>query len=200
MYQTITQPDTPRWEAFVNQHPRGHFLQTAAWGEVKSAFGWEAQRVVLADAKGDFVAGAQILYRELPYSAGKIAYVPFGPVVDWDNQDLVRDIFLMMDKTAKRHGAAFMKVEPGYSVDIDFLRQLKCRPSPQTIQPPRTVVLDIPKYDADGNLIPADVIQKPMNQMTRRNIRKSEKFEVDIRQGTREDVASFYQLLTTTST
>src|SRR5262249_47134947 len=40
---------------------------------------------------------------------------------------------------------------------------------------------------------------KRMNQMTRRNIRKSEKSGISIREGTRDDIAKFYGLLQTTS-
>jgi lipid II:glycine glycyltransferase (peptidoglycan interpeptide bridge formation enzyme) len=52
MYTSTNQPDPIRWDEFVNQHPQGHFLQTAAWGEIKAAFGWEVQQIALSDAKG----------------------------------------------------------------------------------------------------------------------------------------------------
>lgn len=199
MYNRLLQPDPERWNAFICRHPRAHFLQTAPWGDIKAGFGWEAQRVALADADGTLVAGAQILYRPLPLGLGKLAYVPFGPVVDWDDADLVRAIFLTMDKTAKRNGAGFMKLEPGFDVKTDLLQSLGCHASTHTIQPPRTIVLDIRRRDADGNPITIDEIQSRMNQMTRRNIRKSQKYDVDVREGTRADVDSFNRILQLTA-
>lgn len=199
MFLTQLNPPADQWDDFVAQHERGHFLQTSAWGKVKSDFGWKAQQVALTDADKHIIAGAQILYRELPYGLGKLAYVPFGPVVDWTNEPLVRDLLTKMDKAAKRKGAVFMKLEPGYDVDTTLLKKLKCQLSPQTVQPPRTIVVDIHRRDAAGKVIPPDFILKGMNQMTRRNIRKSEKSGIMVRHGTRADVDQFNALLDRTS-
>ncbi|MGA7606895.1 MAG: hypothetical protein WCA79_13320, partial [Anaerolineales bacterium] len=48
------------WHRFLQGHPNAHLLQTGEWGELKSAFGWEAIRVVHGDV------GIQILFRKLP--------------------------------------------------------------------------------------------------------------------------------------
>ncbi len=199
MFLTQINPPVEQWDEFVANHERGHFLQTSAWGNVKSDFGWQAQRVALTDTDKNIIAGAQILYRELPYGLGKLAYVPFGPVVDWADKGVVRDLLTKMDKAAKRKGAVFMKLEPGYDVDTEFLKKLRCHVSPQTVQPPRTIMLDIHRRDAEGKIIPPDFILQGMNQMTRRNIRKSEKFDIQVREGSRADVDQFNALLDRTS-
>ena len=36
------------WNRFLQGHPNAHLLQTGEWGELKSAFGWEAIRVITA--------------------------------------------------------------------------------------------------------------------------------------------------------
>jgi peptidoglycan pentaglycine glycine transferase (the first glycine) len=199
MYNSKLNPDKSQWDAFVSAHPRGHFLQTSAWAEVKADFGWTSQIITLLNSQGEIVAGAQILYRPLPFQLGQMAYVPFGPVVEWSDSTLVEDMFLILDRTAKRNDANFLKLEPGYDIDTDSLSKLGNRPSPQTIQPPRTILIDIRKQDENGAPISEDDIMARMNQMTRRNIRKSAKKDVDIREGTREDVDIFNELLQTTS-
>ena len=199
MYNSKLNPDRAKWDSFVSAHPRGHFLQTSAWADVKAEFGWSSQIIALLDTDGNIVAGSQILYRTLPFGIGKMAYVPFGPLVDWSDSTMVQDMFLMMDRTAKRNNAKFLKLEPGYDIDKDMLDKLGNRPSPQTIQPPRTILIDIRKQDQNGKSISEDDILAHMNQMTRRNIRKSAKKDVVIREGTREDVEKFNKLLQTTS-
>ena len=57
------------WNQFLQGHPDTHLLQTGEWGELKSAFGWEAVRVISG------TAGAQILFRKLPLGF-TIAYIP----------------------------------------------------------------------------------------------------------------------------
>ncbi len=187
MYAAKIQPDATQWDAFVKQHSRAYFLQMSEWGALKSEFGWTSQRVALTDSTGNLVAGAQILYRQLPLRLGKLAYIPFGPLVDWDNRSLVEALFSAIDQAACQSGAVFMKLEPGYEIDTSILQSIGCRPSPQNVQPPRTLILDISGDD--------DAILKQMNQGTRRNIRKSQKFNVHVRVGNRADVDSFNRLL-----
>lgn len=176
-----------QWDDFVSQHPRHHLLQLANWGKVKADYGWTPQQVTLADASGRLVAGAQLLLRPLPYRLGKMIYVPFGPLVDWENAALVKSLIAAIDAVARQHKAVFMKIEPGYDVPKNALESAGFRLSPQTVQPPRTFVLDI---QADEETILA-----AMNQGTRRNIRKSQKNGIQIREGRRADVDQFNRLL-----
>ena len=61
------------------------FLQTPAWGEVKS----EWRRESLGWYDGDRLAGAGlVLYRQLPRVKRYLAYLPEGPVIDWAAEDL----------------------------------------------------------------------------------------------------------------
>jgi lipid II:glycine glycyltransferase (peptidoglycan interpeptide bridge formation enzyme) len=117
---------------------------------------------------------------------GTLAYVPYGPLLDWADDVLRGELLAAIDATARTHRAAFLKIEPGYDLDADSLQKAGFQPCPQTIQPPATVIIDIDDEE---------VILKRMNQGTRRNIRKSEKFEVQIREGTRADVDGFNAML-----
>ena len=183
-------PDPAAWDAFVAAHPRAHLLQLSDWGALKTAFGWTPVGVALADPAGALVAGAQILLRPLPLRLGTLAYVPAGPLVDWADAEQTRALLDALDAEARRRGAILLKIEPGSGLDgLDFARY-GFRRSPQTIQPPRTIVLDLSGDE--------EAILARMNQGTRRNIRKSAKFEVAIRQGTRDDVARFNALLAET--
>jgi lipid II:glycine glycyltransferase (peptidoglycan interpeptide bridge formation enzyme) len=183
-----SQPITPdSWDSFVAAHPRAHLLQLSAWGELKSAFGWTPVRVALRESNQQIVAGVQLLFRRLPYRLGTIAYAPYGPLVDWNNPAQVRALLAEVDRVAKKHRAALLKIEPGYGLDqVDFTAY-GFRRSIQTVQPPRSVVLDISGDE--------EAVLGRMNQGTRRNIRKSAKYEVEIQTGSRADVARFNALL-----
>jgi peptidoglycan pentaglycine glycine transferase (the first glycine) len=172
---TYTTPAAAAWDAFVQQHPRAHFLQLSAWGTLKSAYGWSAERVAVMDA-GTIVAGAQMLFRPLPMKLGTMAYIPFGAYVSDSAQWSA--LWTAVKACASDHGAAFVKWEPGYDLQIPAsnIEQWGFRPSPQRIQPPRTIMIDITGDD--------DTIQGRMNQSTRRNIRKAYKKDVRYYQAT----------------
>jgi len=188
-FQPIT-PTAEQWDQFVEQHPRAHLLQLPAWGSLKSAFGWEPLRVAIADESGALVAGCQLLLRDLPLRLGRFAYAPYAPLVEWANTDQARALLAAIDTAAKAHRAAFLKIEPGLHVTDVNLESFGFIASPQTVQPPRTVVLDISGDD--------EAILARMNQKTRRNIRKSDKFEVSITHGTREALADFNVMIAET--
>ncbi|MBZ0308692.1 MAG: peptidoglycan bridge formation glycyltransferase FemA/FemB family protein, partial [Anaerolineae bacterium] len=69
MMSDIIRPAPEQWDTFVAVQPRAHVLQLSAWGDLKRAFGWEADRVALVE-DGQIVAGAQLLFRRLPFRLG----------------------------------------------------------------------------------------------------------------------------------
>ena len=85
---------------FIRSQRSASFLQTPAWGEVKSewrreSIGWFRQ----ARGGGAQPGGAQptgselvgvglVLYRQLPKVRKYLAYLPEGPVIDWDTEHL----------------------------------------------------------------------------------------------------------------
>jgi lipid II:glycine glycyltransferase (peptidoglycan interpeptide bridge formation enzyme) len=66
------------------------FLQTPAWGEVKSEWRRESIGGQPAGAgPDDGLAGVGlVLYRQLPRFKRYLAYLPEGPVIDWEAEDL----------------------------------------------------------------------------------------------------------------
>jgi lipid II:glycine glycyltransferase (peptidoglycan interpeptide bridge formation enzyme) len=71
--------------AFIAGRSSASFLQTPAWATVKSE--WRAESLGWYD--GDRIVGAGlVLYRQLPRMKRYLAYLPEGPVLDWDVDDL----------------------------------------------------------------------------------------------------------------
>ncbi len=198
-YRIATNVDPARWDAFVACHRDAHILQTSDWGRLKSAFGWSARTVAVEDATtAAIVAGAQILFRPLPlHIPGTMAYVPAGPLFSTD--DLAHPanglLWQAIDQAARSRRAALLKVEPcdWYRPRPelpDHLRRVRLRVSPQTVQPPRTIVIDLTRGE--------DGVLKAMNQSTRYKSKLGPKKEVGVREGTRSDVASFNALMAIT--
>ena len=61
------------------------FLQVPAWGTVKSE--WRSQSVGWHRG-GELVGVGLVLYRRIPRSRRSLAYLPEGPVIDWDTDEL----------------------------------------------------------------------------------------------------------------
>lgn len=177
--------DQISWDAYVRAQ-NGHLLQTSRWGRLKADFGWDYEIVAGDDG------GALMLYRSLPFGIGTIAYVPRGPVIDWQS-DQLPTILDLLSAAAQKRNAIFLKIEPDQPDSeglCERLTGLGFRESVQTVQPPNSILVDISGTEDD--------ILARMNQGTRRKIRQSAKKGVEIRHGTTADLDSFNQLTSVT--
>src|SRR5258708_2481592 len=73
--QAMPEVSLSDWNRFIHSHPDPHLLQTGEWGALKSAFGWEAVRLIAGEM------GAQILFRKLPLGF-TIGYIPKMAISD----------------------------------------------------------------------------------------------------------------------
>ena len=84
------------------------FLQTPAWGRVKA----EWRRESIGWFRGDELVGAGlVLYRQLPKVKRFLAYLPEGPVIDWEADDLAAWLAPMAAHLAER-GAFGVRMGP----------------------------------------------------------------------------------------
>ena len=180
------------WDRFVAQHPDAHILQTSPWATLKAQFGWQGQRVGLAEGD-ELVAGAQVLYRRLPARLGCLAYVPRGPLIDWTDQSQVQGLLAALDAAARQRSCIALMVEPDLPDAPHHRERLKAagfRPAPLTIQPARTIVVDIGPEE--------DQILRAMKSKTRYNTRLAARKGVTVREATEGDLPTFNTLMTTT--
>jgi len=183
-----------KWDAFSKEAETGHLLQSWAWGELKSDFGWLPIRLAAVD-HGDIAAAAQVLFRRLPLGLVSTAYMPRGPMLSQSFSLHSPDSELMQAvlSTCRRHHAVSLKLEPEWP-DSDLSRQWMSTwrfvASPWSVQPRRTVLVDLRPDDDD--------ILAQMKPKTRYNIRLAERKEITVSQGTADDLADFHRLLLVT--
>lgn len=166
-----------------------HLLQSSAWGELKSRFGWRAERVALC-TRDTRHAAAQILYR--PLAPGlTLAYLPRGPVIVDASQ--LPEFLWQVQKHLRTRGVFALKIEPDWQrgdARDHALENAQARRTPETIQPSATIHIDL---TADR-----DTILARMKPKWRYNIRLSEKKGVVVRAGTVTDLPAFYELMCVT--
>ncbi|RJP51475.1 MAG: peptidoglycan bridge formation glycyltransferase FemA/FemB family protein [Anaerolineaceae bacterium] len=169
------------WNRFLEGHPDAHILQTGEWGELKSAFGWDAVRIVTDDI------GVQILFRKLPLGL-TIAYAP-KPILDGGQWTMDGDFWNEIDSVCKKHRAIFLKIEPDFwEEQKPETWNMELETSPHNIQPPRTINVDIRGTEEE--------ILARMKQKTRYNIRLAEKKGVTVRAW--DDIPAFHTMMLVT--
>ncbi len=185
--------DPGAWDGALLALPLPHILQSWAWGESKQQTGWRAVRLLWRDG-GTPVAAASLLVRRA--GGGRIpaavAYVPKGPVLDWNNGELAGAVLEQLLSRARHHRAIFLKIDPDLRSDtspgpeiLHHLQQRGWRLSAEQIQYRNTLVTQLA---GDETMLAA------MKPKWRYNIRLAERKGVTVRAGDQEDLARFYEM------
>ncbi len=212
---------------FLRARPRASFLQTPAWGEVKSE--WKRESIGWFDGD-DLVGVGLVLYRQLPKVRTYLAYLPEGPVIDWAAPDLA-DWLTPMVAHLKAAGAFGIRMGPPVVVRSWLADTVKKAIADDT----HVKLGDVPPddHDATGSDVQAtlrtsgwrpltaaggftagqpqyvfqipltgrseDDVLKGMNQQWRRNIKKAEKAGVVVSRGSAGDLPAFHTLYAETA-
>lgn len=212
---------------FLRSRLSASFLQTPAWGQVKTEWRHES----LGWFAGEEMVGAGlVLYRQLPRLRRFLAYLPEGPVIGWEDDDLTRWLDPMAAHLRSR-GAFGIRMGPPVvtrrwsaaqvkaGIADESVRRLSDLPPLERSQEGARVVSELhrlgwrpqsveggfaagqpqhnfhlPLAHPDGTQLTEDEVLKQMNQLWRRNIRKSAKEGVEVTLGTAEDLRAFHDL------
>lgn len=202
-----------RYEEFVKNHPKSHFLQSYAWGEfAKKEKNLTPHYVGLENNKHQLVAATLLLEKHLPLGYCYL-YAPRGYVIDFKDYELLKTFTEEIKRYAKKKKAIFVKIDPdiiyheedcNQEVIIDkddqayqFLKKLGYRhlgftKNFETMQPRYTFRIDFSK--------PWEEIEKNFSKTTKQRIKKAEDLLVDVKIGTDKDIDTFYQLMILTET
>ncbi|QNP76155.1 peptidoglycan bridge formation glycyltransferase FemA/FemB family protein [Streptomyces roseirectus] len=206
--------------AFVRAQRSVSFLQTPAWGRVKTE--WRSESFGWFDG-GQLVGAGLVLHRPVPrLDRFTLAYLPEGPVIDWTGET---DAWLdPLAARLKEHGAFAIRLGPPVCTDAWSAAQVK----EGIADPGIRRLTDLPSGRADpvgarvaGRLKDAgwlpqspedgfgvghpqfkyeiplvgkteDDLLRGMNQQWRRNIKKAAKEGVEVTVG--EDLKAFHDL------
>ncbi len=180
------------WNSFAAQEPFFAITQSWEWGEFKEKLGWRVIRLAIKE-QDKLLAGAQMLIKSIPTGMASIAYIPRGPVGNWQNKSMMSVLLTKLVQVAQQHRAIFLRIEPAHlntATLHQFLYGQNFQPNSYTNQPRATIILDLTQ-DLD------DILGQ-MRRSTRYNIRYASRKGVTINTGNQEDIPAFYDLMQAT--
>lgn len=108
-YQFLTDVSKEKYDAFVQNHKFCNLLQSYDWSKIKT--NWNAMHTgVIQD--GNLKAAGLVLIKQLPLSM-TMFYIPKGPILDFEDIELVQFYFNELKKLAKKKHCIFIKFDPG---------------------------------------------------------------------------------------
>lgn len=184
--------DKKIWEDFVLAKLEANFLQSWYWGDFHKAMGKTINRTGFYEK--DKLIGVMLSVVE-PARRGKYLTVPGGPLIDWQNKNLIK-VFLSQLKTiARENSCVFVRVRPQLKKD-DFSKNLFKKlgfiKAPMHLHAELTSQLDVAKSEEEL------LIQ--MRKTTRYEIKKALKESIKIIiSDNPSDIKKFYDLQIETS-
>lgn len=113
----LTDINNEKYTEFIKSHKHGNMMQAIEWSAIKNT--WGAVRVAVSDDKDNIIATAQVLTRK------GLWYVPRGPILDYNNKELLGFFLTNLKKFAKTKQAKLVKLDIPIAVKDEKLANFK---------------------------------------------------------------------------
>lgn len=180
--------EEPNWDRFVIENNGGHYTQTALWGQVKEITGWKTLRIIFKNKHESIIAGAQILWKPIKFGM-KYGYISKGPLFKSHDPSLITFVLLTIKNVCKEYRIIYLALQPNNdSCDLeDVLYEfgfIDCQEG--DLEKSATIILDIAQDDED--------ILEQIRIKKRKWIRKAIQNPFVLREGSKDDLDTFYHL------
>jgi len=160
------------WEDFIFLHEEANFLHSWHWGEFYENLNQKVQRS--AFYKNKKLVGAMLSIVE-EAKRGQYLIVPGGPIIDWQDPEIVGEFVRELRKIAILNNCSFARVRPQLTdsrFSESLFKKLGFTKAAMHLHAELTSQLDITKTEEE--------LLKQMRKTTRHEIKKAEKEKIKI--------------------
>ena len=162
-----------RWDDFVTSHLEANFLQSWDFYEFHKNRGKKIVRRAVVDDKNEIIAA----YAGVVETAKRGTYMAIagGPIMDYNDKKLVREIFADIYRAGKEAGCVFVRIRPQLPLSdrsLRLMQELGLKKAPMYLSVEYAGILDLGKSEEE--------ILAGASQGFRRKLRKAEKNNIEI--------------------
>ena len=184
--ETITNQNN--WDTFIKSHHESNFLQSWDFYEFHAMRGKTIIRRAALNDEGEIMAA----YAGVIETAkrGRYLAIAGGPIMDWQNKSLVKDIFADIKKQGQENDCVFVRVRPQLELSpesLELMKKLGLKKAPMYLSVEYAGILDLNKTEEE--------ILAGASQGFRRKLRKAKKAEITIETSSDPKIVkTFYNL------
>ncbi len=104
--------DEIRFDNFAINHPYYNFYQSSNYGKFMTKHGYNSYYLGLADDIGEIKAATLMIVKNEKSSKRKMGYAPRGFLIDWNNDDLVKEFTEKLKEFLANRNFTYLKVDP----------------------------------------------------------------------------------------
>ena len=185
---------------FLKSNPKSHFMQSIEWAKVKPE--WTHEMLIVRNKKSNKITGCMsVLIRKLPVINRNMMYAPRGFTCNPHDKDTLLELTNQVKELAKKYKAFIFKMDPDISnADAEFKIYMQSIGYKFTKNTKRSLRRMQPKIIERITLTnkTEEELLKSFHEKHRYNVRLATKKGVTLREGTREDLPIFYDIMKTT--
>ena len=176
------------WDTFAKSRPEVNFLQSWDFYDFHQKRGKKIVRRQVLDDKGNIVA----IYAGVVETAkrGKYLAIAGGPIIDWNNKVLVKQVFKDIEDVGKTEKCVFVRVRPQLPLSeksLALMQGLGLKKAPMYLSVEYAGILDLKKSEEE--------ILAGASQGFRRKLRKAKNYDLEITaDATDESIQAFCEL------
>ena len=183
----IDAEDQEQWDNFVTPHPEANFLQSWDWGEFHLSRGKKVMRRLVLQGQE---VGAAYVGQVSTAKRGTYLAIAGGPILNWEDKELVPARFEDIEKWAKENSCVFLRIRPQLEDSHsarELFENLGLKPAPIYLSVELGGVLDLTKSEEE--------ILAGAAQRLRRALRKAAKNDVSVELSQDpKDIHEFYEI------
>lgn len=165
-----------KWSEIIKKYPEANFLQSPAYAKMNELLG---DKVIEEDFGGR--GRALMIVRDA--KRGRYLEIPCGPLIDWKDKKLAREVFEKIRKIAEKEKCVFVRVRPqllASAENLKILESLGLKKSPMHLAAEHTVIIDLSKSEEE--------LLAEMRRQTRYDVRRAEKLGIKVEKSNSEEI------------
>lgn len=163
-----------KWAKIVQKFPEANILQSPKYAKMNELLG---DKAIIEDFDGQ----GWVLMIVRSAKRGRYLEIPCGPLIDWQNKDLIRQVFAKIKEVGKQEKCVFVRVRPQLlktEENLQILADLKLKKSPMHLAAEHTVMVDLAPTTEE--------MLARMRRQTRYDVRRAGKLGITVEKGNSE--------------
>lgn len=173
-----------KWSEIIEKYPEANFLQSPSYAKMNELLG---AKVITenfgspSNPKEETVGRALIIVRNA--KRGRYLEIPCGPLIDWNDNKLVREALAKIRKIATAEKCVFVRMRPqlpATAENLKLLENIGLKKSPMHLAAEHTVIINLTK--------PEEELLANMRRQTRYEVRRASKLGITVEKSRSEEI------------
>lgn len=170
-----------KWSEIIKKYPEANFLQSPEYAKMNEILGCKT-------FSEDFDGKAYVLMIVRNAKRGRYMEIPCGPLVDFTDTKLTKEVLAKITETAKKEKCVFVRMRPQLKADaknLKLLEKLGLKKSPMHLAAEHTVMIDLSKTEEE--------LLANMRRQTRYEVRRADKVGITVSCSNDEEIFKEFQ-------